>query len=116
MKKTNTCPYKALVVIVNDGKDTEEKVLTVLKKYNISRNVISSAKGTATSTLSDFFGFSVVDKIILSTFIDSPMASEIVGEITSTLQLDEKNRGIVFTLPITALSSNILGLWRKKDE
>lgn len=116
MKKQNICPYKALVVIANEGKDTEEKIISVLKKYDISRNVISSAKGTATSTLSDFFGFSVVNKVILSTFIDYEMVTEILNDITQTLQLDEKNRGIVFTLPLTGLSSNILGLWRKKDE
>lgn len=116
MKKANTCPYKALLVIVNEGKDTEDKVLSILNKYAISKSVISSAKGTATSNLSDFFGFSIVNKIILSTFIDAPLATEIIEDITRTLQLDQKNRGIVLTLPLTALSSNIIGLWRKDHE
>lgn len=116
MKKKNYCPYKALIVIVNEGKNYEEKILSVLKKYDISRSMISLAKGTAPSTISDFFGFSIENKILISTFIETDMTKEIIFDLKESLELDKKNKGLVLTLPITALSSNILGLWREKDE
>lgn len=116
MKKKNRCPYKALIVVVNEGKVYEEKVLSVLKKYDISRSMISLAKGTAPSNLSDFFGFSVDNKSMVSTFIDSDKTEEIIADLKKELESDAKNRGLIVTLPITALSSNILGLWRNSDE
>ncbi len=116
MKKKNTCPYKALIVIINEDTNSEEKVTQIFSTYNIAHSMISTAKGTATSTISDFFGFSIVDKIIISTFIPAKESKKIIEHITATLQLEEKNRGMVFTLPLTALSSNILTLWRKENE
>lgn len=116
MKKKNRCPYKALIVIINEGRNIEDKVLYVLKSFDISRNFISFAKGTAPSTLSDFFGFGVDNKILISTFVEVEKVSEIISDLQELLQLDKKNKGMIFTLPITALSSNILGLWRGNGE
>ena len=116
MKKTNRCPYKALIVIINEGRNIEDKVLYVLKNFDLSRNFISFAKGTAHSNLSDFFGFGVDNKIVISTFVEVEKVSEIIEDLKELLQLDKKNRGMIFTLPITALSSNILGLWRDSGE
>ncbi len=116
MKKKNYCPYKALIVVVNEGKTYEDKILAVLKNYDISRSVVSVAKGTAPSNISDFFGFGIENKTLVSTFVESDRAKEIMFELKETLELDKKNKGLVLTLPITALSSNILGLWRRNDE
>ena len=116
MKKKNLCPYKALIIIINEGRNIEDKVLYVLKNYDITRSVISFAKGTAPSSISDFFGFGVDNKIVVSTFVDSGRVGEITADLKEILELDKNNRGMMFTMPITALSSNILGLWREADE
>lgn len=113
MKKRSPCPYKALMIIIDVAKHVEDKILSVLESYQITRSMISFAQGTAPSTISDFFGFGIVDKMVLSTFVDTKLAETIVMDLQNVLQEDEKNRGIIFTLPITALSSNIIGLWRK---
>lgn len=115
-KKKNPCPYKALVIIINEGRNMEDKVLYVLKNYDITRSMISYAKGTAPSTFSDFFGFGVDNKIVVSTFVDAEKAKEIIADLREILELDRRHKGLVFTLPITALSSNILGLWRENNE
>lgn len=113
MKKKNPCPYKAMVIIINEGRNIEDKLMYVFKNYDISRSMISYAKGTAPSTLSDFFGFGVDNKIVVSTFVEAEKVKELTNDLQEVLQLDKKNRGMIFTLPLTALSSNILGLWRE---
>lgn len=115
-KKKNPCPYKALVVIINEGRNIEDKVLYVFKNYDITRSMISFAKGTAPSNFSDFFGFGIDNKIVVSTFVDTDLVEQITDDLKEILELDKKNRGMIFTLPITALSSNILGLWRETNE
>ena len=112
MKKKISCPYKALMLIINEGRNIEDKIMYVFKTHDIMRSVISFAKGTAPSTLSDFFGFGVDNKIVVSTFVESEKAEEIIHDLKEILE----DRGMVFTLPITALSSNILGLWREQNE
>ena len=116
MKKKNPCPYKALVIIINEGKNIEDKILYIFKSYDISRSMISFAKGTAPSTISDFFGFGVDNKIVVSTFVETAVVEEMIKDLQEILQLDKRDRGMIFTLPITALSSNILGLWRETNE
>lgn len=116
MKKKISCPYKALILIINEGRNIEDKIMYVFKTHDIMRSVISFAKGTAPSTLSDFFGFGVDNKIVVSTFVESEKAEEIIHDLKEILEVDKRDRGMVFTLPITALSSNILGLWREQNE
>jgi len=116
MKKKNPCPYKALVIIINEGRNIEDKIQYVFKTHDISRSMISFAKGTAPSNLSDFFGFGVDNKIVVSTFVESEKAVEIMHDMQELLQVDKRDKGMMFTLPITALSSNILGLWRGNNE
>ena len=116
MKKKKQCPYKILIAILNQEKNIEEKVLDILKKYEISRTVVSMAQGTAPSNISDFFGFGVTERMILSTFVEADKSKEIVDCLQNSLEEDKKNKGMIFTLPLTALSSNILGLWRDNNE
>ena len=46
--------------------------------------------------------------MILSTFIPSNRADEIMSELNLSLRLEEKNKGLAFTLPITGMASNIM--------
>ena len=49
-------------------------------------------------------------------YLGSEKAEEIIHDLKEILEVDKRDRGMVFTLPITALSSNILGLWREQNE
>lgn len=116
MKKKTPCPYKALLIIANNEKNTENTIISILNKYNITTSMISSAQGTAPSTISDFFGFGIIDKIVFSTFIPASLTEKIIENLQTALQTDDKNKGMIITLPITALSSNVLEIWRIKNE
>ena len=101
------CPLEALIIITNEGKDTEEAI-DILSELHISKSIISSAIGTAPTQIADLLGIGTSKKQIISTFVQSNTADELLSILTEKLQLDEKNRGIAFTLPLTALTSNIL--------
>lgn len=108
-KKINICPLQILVLIINNT-EKEDVVETLLNKHGIEKSMISTAKGTANSTISDFFGFGIVEKLIISTFIPADKAKVIINDLVENLKLKERNKGIVFTLPLTSISSNILQL------
>lgn len=106
MKKI-LCPYQALVMIINEDQETEDKLLELLELYHIEKTMISKAKGTAPSSISDFFGFGVVEKMIVTTMIPSIKAKDILTKLTQELELNEKNKGIVLTLPLTGMDSRL---------
>ena len=105
MKKT--CPYQILIAIINDQKVLEAVLLKTLAKYSIDKTIVSKAKGTAPSAVSDFFGFGTTEKNMLSTIIQSSDAEEVVAEVSAQMNKNKNNRGVVFTLPLTGMDSRM---------
>lgn len=112
--KKNLCPYQILIVITDCEKWMEETVLNILNRYLTDKAIVSRAKGTAPSTMSEIFGFGTSEKSITSAIIESKNSNEIVGKLTDTLKFNETNNGIVFTLPITSMDSRIFYLMEEK--
>ena len=108
MKTKNICPLQALVLICNDDEKLEKTACETLKNYGVKHELIHHATGTAPSAILDMLGVGTTPKIILSTFIPTDNADEIIEVLDKNLKLEEKNKGIAFTLPITGMASNIM--------
>lgn len=108
MKKKNLCPLQALVLICNSDEKLEKLAHYILLKYGVSHELIHHATGTASSAILDMFGVGTSEKMILSAFIPSDHSNVIMENLNLSLKLEEKNKGIAFTLPITGMASNIM--------
>lgn len=104
MKKK--CPYQILIAIINEQKALETRLIKIINEY-ASKSIVSQASGTAPSSASDFFGFGITEKSILSAIIPSEKADEIMKFVSSSMNTNKNNKGIVMTLPLSAMDSRI---------
>jgi len=106
-KEKKTCPYQILIAIINNQKVLEASLLKTLEKYSVEKAFVSRASGTAESSISDFFGFGITEKDIFSCFVPAEIADNIIEDVEANMKKSKHNKGIVFTLPLTAIDSRI---------
>lgn len=106
MKKQES-PYQILVAIINRQKVLEVTLLKLLSKFSVDKNIISKAYGTAPSSVSDFFGFGTTEKSIITSIVPASKSSEILEEISKSMDKNKNNRGVAFLLPLTGMDSRM---------
>ena len=97
-------PVEILVAIVTRSKS--EYVREVLSHHKVNNELTLMGKGTAKNTLGDIFSFGIIDRDLICAFVSTDLSVKICEDIYSNLS-KEKGDGIVFTMPIDAISSDL---------
>ncbi|WP_373712205.1 hypothetical protein, partial [Jeotgalibaca porci] len=90
-----------IVVIVNLGKAS--RVLAEAKKIGITGGTISLAHGTVNSNLLRKLGLSEIRKEVLLMVSQRKHTVLTINHITVTFHLEEPNRGIIFSTPLSTV-------------
>ena len=98
---TNQTYYDLIVVIVNLGKAS--RVLAEAKKIGITGGTISLAHGTVNSNLLRKLGLSEIRKEVLLMVLQRKHTVLTINHITDTFHLEEPNRGIIFSTPLSTV-------------
>ncbi|WP_373739820.1 hypothetical protein [Jeotgalibaca porci] len=98
---TNQTYYDLIVVIVNLGKAS--RVLAEAKKIGITGGTISLAHGTVNSSLLRKLGLSEIRKEVLLMVSQRKHTVLTINHITDTFHLEEPNRGIIFSTPLSTV-------------
>lgn len=98
---TNQTYYDLIVVIVNLGKAS--RVLAEAKKIGITGGTISLAHGTVNSSLLRKLGLSEIRKEVLLMVSQRKHTVLTINHITGTFHLEEPNRGIIFSTPLSTV-------------
>lgn len=98
---TNQTYYDLIVVIVNLGKAS--RVLAEAKKIGITGGTISLAHGTVNSNLLRKLGLSEIRKEVLLMVSQRKHTVLTINHITDTFHLEEPNRGIIFSTPLSTI-------------
>ncbi|WP_373786243.1 hypothetical protein, partial [Jeotgalibaca porci] len=93
--------YDLIVVIVNLGKAS--RVLAEAKKIGITGGTISLAHGTVNSNLLRKLGLSEIRKEVLLMVSQRKHTVLTINHITDTFHLEEPNRGIIFSTPLSTV-------------
>ena len=94
-----------LLIIITDPSEYE-KAKEVLNSFEVDGQLIISGQGTAKTTIEELFGFSVLEKEIISTIVDSSISTKLMEKVFEEINRKTVN-GIVFTVPISAISSDL---------
>ena len=105
-KQSNPSPIELLVVIVDRGKT--DIVNQILSSYDVNNGVVTFAEGTAISKKIDFFGFGVIEREAVWSFVKTEDSDKILKELSDELHLQKKHTGIAMTFPIKSAGSNLL--------
>ena len=107
-KKTISAPFELMITIVERGKST--KVIDILKTHDCSYNLVTLGEGTARSTMSDIFGFGIVEREVIWSLVDPLMSDKILKTMNDVLELSEPAKGIAMTIPANSASNLMLDI------
>lgn len=94
-----------------------DKAATLLLKNNVPIQYKISGMGTATSEMMDLLGLGTSEKTIIASILPKTVANETLAQLDDTLEeLERKNRGIAFTLPISGLNKLLLRMTEGLEE
>ena len=97
-------PIELLITIADPAE--YEKTKEVLDSFKIDGQMIISGQGTAKTTIEELFGFSVLEKEIVATIVNSSISTKLMEKVFEEINRKTVN-GIVFTVPISAISSDL---------
>ncbi len=90
----------------------EHKYLEVLNKYKVKFKAITYGKGTASSSMLEYFGLNEVDKIVIFAVLPKVMGKHILRYTKSKIKINEPGSGIAFTIPVSSSTGYMLDLYR----
>ena len=85
-----------------------KKAIDILNALNVDLQVLSSARGTADSTLADYFSVDTGEKDMIFALIKIKHKSKILALLNENLGLEKKNSGLAFTIPIKSAMYSVL--------
>ena len=94
-----------------------EKATALLLEHNVPIQYQIHAMGTATSEMMDLLGLGTAEKTIITSILPKNVANQTLARLDDTLEeLERKNRGIAFTLPISGLNKFLLRMMGTLEE
>jgi nitrogen regulatory protein PII len=92
-----------MVSIVDRGKG--EKVAALCRDHHLYYHVLCLGMGTASSEMLDYLGLGRTEKDVTLTLGPKDKLPAAMTDIAKALQLHKPGRGIVFTIPLSGISS-----------
>ncbi len=94
-----------------------DNATALLLKNNVPIQYKISGTGTATSEMMDLLGLGTSEKTIIASILPKSVANETLAQLDDALaELEKKNRGIAFTLPINGLNKLLLRMMGELEE
>ena len=80
----------------------EKKYLDVLNKYKVKFKAVTYAKGTASSSILEYFGLNEIDKIVFFAILPQIAGKHLLRYSKMKLKISEPGNGISFTIPLSS--------------
>lgn len=94
-----------LILITNSNNDKRIKIIR--DKYNVPFSLTSISKGTASSSILEYFGLEEIRKYTYFSLINANLKKDIMNDINQRLKLSTPGNGICFTIPISSTTKYI---------
>lgn len=105
MEKCGGERIKAVISVTKRGNGN--KMVDFYKKHGLHYDFICLGTGTANSEILDYLGLETNEKDIVITMILAAKIPEIINGVTEEFKLQLPGKGLVFTVPLTAVSARI---------
>ncbi len=114
MEKLGGERIKALISVTKRGNGN--KMVDFYKKNNLHYDFICLGTGTANSEILDYLGLETNEKDVVITMIPTSKIPEVINGVTEEFKLKFPGKGLVFTVPLTAVSSRIQNILCKNTD
>ena len=103
-----------LLILVSNVND-DKLMKPLYDKYKLPFNFTLYGKGTASSSLLEYFGLEEIRKYIYCSIINTKDRNVILESVLKKLKLNEPGNGICFTIPLSSSTKHILSKFNKED-
>ncbi len=93
---------KLLIVIVDRGYG--EDVCSLLRKCNVSFNMVSPGHGASGTAIADYLGITSSEKDIVISILLEELSVSVLEKLQVKYNMDQPGNGIAFTVPIAGIS------------
>lgn len=114
MEKLGGERIKILISVTKRGNGN--KLVDFYKRHNLHYDFICLGTGTANSEILDYLGLETNEKDIVITMLPSVKIPEIINGVTDEFKLQFPGKGLVFTIPLTAVSARIQNILCKNTD
>lgn len=106
---------KLMITIVDRGRG--EKIAEICRGHQLYYHILCFGMGTANSEMLDYMGLGKTEKDVVITMGAEEKLPAVASEISQLMQLHKPGKGIVFTIPLSGISSLFAQiLLREEDE
>lgn len=105
MKNNAVEPIKLITCIVNRGDG--ESVTELCADEGISCSIILRGRGTADNATLTMLGLGESEKDIVMLTVTQSRQAEIMEKLTKKLRLNERGRGIAFSIPFSGVAAQL---------
>ena len=102
-----------LFIIINYS--DEKKFIKIINKYNIGFKIIMHGKGTASSSLLDYFGLNNEEKTIMTMILPPNICKNILNEIKEKINVNKHGKGIAFSIPLSSSTKYMLDFYQDQE-
>ncbi len=93
----------------------EKNYLNLLEKYKVRFKAITYGKGTASSSLLEYFGLNEVGKIVIFAVLPYITGKHVLRYAKSRLKIDEPGNGIAFTIPLSSAAKYMQDFYKDSN-
>ncbi|HIT91021.1 MAG TPA: P-II family nitrogen regulator [Candidatus Merdenecus merdavium] len=94
-----------MITIVDRG--TGDKVVELLKAEGAEVNLLTYARGTASSEIMEYLGLADTEREIVFTPIGLGTSKKVIKKIRERFRLEKPGKGIIFTIPISSICGKL---------
>lgn len=102
-----------LFIIIN--RNNEKKIINIINKYKVGFKVVVYGKGTASSSLLEYFGLSSEEKSIITTVLPPIVCKHILKEIEQRINVNEHGKGIAFSISLASSTKYMLDFYKNHE-
>ena len=114
MTDGNRLPRLKLMVTIID-RDKGALAVSLFRAHHLHFDYLCMGLGTASSRILDYFGRSETEKDVVFTLVPEPCVGKILRLTAEKFQIHRPGQGILFTVPLSAVSAQVPQVLCKKE-
>ena len=114
MTDGNRLPRLKLMVTIID-RDKGALAVSLFRAHHLHFDYLCMGLGTASSRILDYFGLSETEKDVVFTLVPEPCVGKILRLTAEKFQIHRPGQGILFTVPLSAVSAQVPQVLCKKE-
>ena len=114
MTEGKKLPRLKLMVTIID-RDKGAQAVSLFRAHHLHFDYLCMGLGTASSRILDYFGLAETEKDVVFTLVPEPCAGRILRLTAEKFQIHRPGQGILFTVPLSAVSAQVPQVLCKKE-